>query len=162
MRPQLLPREEAQSEAVMTHSKDNHPARRATDKPWRIRLHKAYCAVRNALFGPSRAYRDIWLLVVTILVLFAVSSVESDVERQREGRELALRANCGFNQAIIDGGRLIISQSTEDEDFANQYVEYIAASVTESSGIDNIIDPDTAQIDCDRLAQLANVNETAD
>lgn len=141
--------------------------RRQTDRGWRILVRE-------------NAYRDVWLIAITVLCLVAIDRTDSKVERQREGRATANAIVCGAVSAVIDAGQATITGSSagggseeflrnleklgyppenvrkaQAEKAARAYARSIAERVEKQAGAEGegIVRPD-GSIDCKKLARV--------
>jgi hypothetical protein len=146
-----------------------------SDAERRRRLVRWRWAIR--FWGPVWA-RDVWLLVVTVLVVVALAHQQSAIDRQREGRRTAIEAVCGVEQATIDAGRarLLGGAHLKPERFARNlerlgyppqgvrergaraaaqaYSTQIAKAVEHESGVRGIVGPD-GRLNCGRLVSAS-------
>lgn len=130
-------------------------------------------------------YRDVWLLLVSLVLLLMVHGVQSRVERQREGRAIAINVMCGGISSVIEAGRATITgSSTLSPEFernlerlgypperqrkaaaraaAKGYAASIAAAVQQESGVRGLVRKD-GSLNCERLRQVTHViREPAD
>lgn len=57
--------------------------------------------------------RDLWLLVISALVLWTAIATQQLVNDQKEGRRLAITTACEADQAIADVMRVILLQAAD-------------------------------------------------
>lgn len=128
-------------------------------------------------------YRDVWLLVVTLGVYVALNGSESDLQRQREGRAVAIEVTCTFSNAVARAGQATITggvtikpreferalermglpprkqRETNARNAARAYAAAISASVEQETGIKGLVAGD-GTIRCDRLKAVAAATPT--
>jgi hypothetical protein len=139
----------------------NHPSERATD---------------NGLWCRFKAIRrDLWMLAITGLVLYALANFSTEQERQRQGRSIAIDVNCAAINGVEDAGRAILLQelplpanikrllppaTKQDkairEAFATAYNRVITERIANIAKADvkNVVNPD-GSIDCNKLKKAA-------
>lgn len=127
-------------------------------------------------------YRDVWLLIITVLVLLAVSKTYGNVGDIQDGRRVGTNVTCSATSAIIDAGRDTIRNAatitpTEFEknlvalglprrkartEAANQaakkYGESIASAVALQTGRSDIVLSD-GSLDCAALQRATRVDK---
>jgi hypothetical protein len=127
-------------------------------------------------------YRDVWLLLITVLVLLAVGRTYGLVNDIQEGRRVGTNVTCSATSAIIDAGRDTLKNSatikpTEFEqnlvnlglprkeartkaadEAAKRYGQSIASAVAKQTGRDDIVRPD-GSLDCAALKRAASVDK---
>src|SRR4051812_41028683 len=87
---------------------------------------RAYWNLR--LLGLPEPVRDVWLLILTIVIVTSLSSQTSSIDRQREGRRIAIQALCGVQQGTIDAGRdQLLRYGLRKQ--ANRYARIVAKAV---------------------------------
>lgn len=60
---------------------------------------------------PERWYRDIWLLIITIIILLALGSLHEQTLEIQEGRVVGTQISCGLTQATITANKHVIEGS---------------------------------------------------
>lgn len=125
-------------------------------------------------------YRDVWLLLLSIVLVLMVLGLQTKVDRQREGRAIAINVMCGGISAVIEAGRATITGSSRSfsPEFernlerlgypprkqrtqaanaaAKAYAAAIAKSVQEESGVKDLVRKD-GSLDCARLRKVTHV-----
>lgn len=125
-------------------------------------------------------YRDVWLLLVSAFVVVAVLNSRDAVERQKEGRRVAVQAICGATSAVIEAGRATITggatgvggefernlralgypprkvRQRQAMQAAEAYARTIAEGVRQAAGVNarGLVRRD-GTLDCQRLQQVA-------
>lgn len=146
----------------------HRPTRRAGDRHFRPR---------------ENWHRDVWLLLITGLVAYALVSMAGVISDQREGRRIAVRALCGATDGVIDAGRATITGSAgglnpeltrflerhgyppkpirqaQADKAARLYGRSIGARVELATGLKGLVEPDGG-LDCERLAAVSNASST--
>jgi hypothetical protein len=82
---------------------EDNPQERITDQGFLGRL--------RAWWGAGRGYRDVWLLIITILLVLALDSIQD--ERARATRISCMEQNARHDETIVETYRLVIEGSTE-------------------------------------------------
>lgn len=132
-------------------------------------------------FGEKRWYRDFWLFMVSLAVLFALLSFKGNQDDITQGRKDATTASCAINQAFLSAGQGVITaggveaggefeknlielgypNANEREESskkaADAYAKFISDSVEKDTGIKGIID-EQGRVDCKKIAQIARVD----
>lgn len=127
-------------------------------------------------------YRDVWLLGVTILVLFAVGKTFGVVNDVQEGRRVGTNVTCSATSAIIDAGRDTLKNSATirptkfeenlvklglprvkarkaaADEAAKRYGQSIATAVAQQTGRDDIVRAD-GSLDCKALQRAVKANK---
>jgi hypothetical protein len=126
---------------------------------------------------PERAYRDVWLILITGLVAWSLIGIQNTVNDQRDGRKYAVNVVCGATSAVIDAGRATITgggvgppefvrnlealgyppkrvREAQAQKAAEQYAELIARRVERVAGARDVVKPN-GTLDCVRLTELA-------
>lgn len=127
-------------------------------------------------------YRDVWLLMVTVLVVLAVTKTYSNVDDIQDGRRIGTNVTCSATSAIIDAGRdtlrnaatitptkfernlvaLGLPRKKARTEAANQaakkYGESIASAVAVQTGRNDIVRPD-GSLDCAALQRATRVSK---
>jgi hypothetical protein len=145
--------------------RDPDKRERSTDKPGWRRL------VRE------NAYRDVWLLLVSGLMVWALLDIRGVVNDQREGRRYAVNVVCGATSAVIDAGRATITgggvgppefvrnlerlgypprrvREAQAQKAAAQYADLIARRVEKVAGATDVVRRD-GTLDCALLTERA-------
>jgi hypothetical protein len=135
---------------------ENHPKRREGD-------------TRR---GKLRAFwRDVAPLVAVVVAGvavfaagFSVLNTQSDVERQKEGRAIAVDVLCGFGNGVAEAGRKALAGELAGQrggrglpaSAQRDYVQTITSTLLAEAGINarDVIRPD-GQVDCSRLRRAA-------
>lgn len=133
---------------------------------------KRFAGLRRVIWHGERVWQDLVPLIALILAAVAVFGQESDLERQREGRSIAIEVLCGSTSGVQKAGELILKDelpNTEryrrpktDADreradaYARSYVRLISNEVLKVAGVEgkDVLDPD-GSINCDRLKAAA-------
>lgn len=117
-----------------------------------------------------RALGIIWQnaipLAALILAFLAISGTESKLDRQKEGRGVAINVLCGGLRGVEDAGVAILKDQLPNvphrkqtqaeaqlrEQFAVSYSSIISHAVTEQAGqpLKNVLEPD-GRLNCDRV-----------
>lgn len=66
----------------------------------------------NALFGHSdfgAHFRNLWLLLITVVVLLAIGAQEGALRSQARGRRFVIAVNCATISAVAEAGRDVIA-----------------------------------------------------
>jgi hypothetical protein len=126
-------------------------------------------------------YRDVWLLIITLVVLYTAIQISSTSNRISEGRHFALSTSCAVESAVAAQGRDVILHSSPPTDTplfrflerhgypplkarlaqqrieARAYVQGIAEAVQASTGVKgkSLVRAD-GSLDCKRFSRLAN------
>lgn len=124
-------------------------------------------------------YRDLWLIIITGVVLIALSRSQDAVNRQAEGRRVAGAVTCSAISAVIDAGRATIQSGgkIDPREFernleklglpprdvrmersrtaAESYARLIAQRVVEESKVPGLVRED-GTLDCRKLRVIAN------
>jgi hypothetical protein len=124
------------------------------------------------LWYGERVWQDLIPLVALVLAAIAVFGTQSDVERQREGRGIAINVLCGVSNGIVDAGREILTdtlpgtehyqrphsalEKSRAQAYADSYARVISFSVAQQAGVqaEGVLRHD-GTIDCDALSRAA-------
>lgn len=117
----------------------------------------------------ERVWQDIVPLVALILATWAVAGTQSDLERQREGRVVALDVLCGFANGVSEAGREVIlgPEGAPDQDerrkLAEQYTTTITNAVVAQAGAkaESVVNG-VGTVDCNRLRVVAKATDRID
>lgn len=63
-----------------------------------------------------RTYRDFWLLLISGLVALALANAQDALDRQQEGRKVALTVSCAVLSSVSEAGRQVIVRGSEQPD----------------------------------------------
>jgi hypothetical protein len=123
-------------------------------------------------------YRDVWLFLVTLIVLLALHESSSAIQSNHEGRRAAVNVTCATLSAVIESGRETLQAGAaigpprferelrriglppladrqRGADLAAaRYSKGIATEVERQSGVKGLVLPD-GRLDCSRLRTLA-------
>src|SRR4051794_8741858 len=141
-----LPAVERRGHGHGMYDEEHNPRARASDKGWRYKL--------------GWVYRNTLPLVCLAIAFWALGRTQSDVERQREGRAVAIDVLCGFGNGVAEAGRkalageLVGQQPGRGLSKASQsdYIQTITSTLLAEAGIQgrDVIRPD-GEVDCARL-----------
>lgn len=92
----------------------------------------------------------LWLLVITGLLVFSLSSFQSEQARQKEGRRVAIQVLCGAEQGVINGGRDQLLRYGQRQ-AAGDYARTVAAAIEREAGVQGLLDVRTGTLRCNRL-----------
>ena len=141
-----------------------HHTRRSTDRPTR--------GWRLFLWHAERVWQDVVPLIALVLAAIAVFGNQSDLERQKEGRGIAINVLCSVSNGTVDAGRLILTdklpgtepyrqprsaaQRKAADAYAKSYGRVISEAVVAQAGVraDDVIRKD-GTVDCDALKRAA-------
>jgi hypothetical protein len=62
---------------------------------------------------PERWYRDVWLFIITLMVLGALLTITDTVNEVQEGRRAATGISCAVSSATVTAGHDVIVSSAE-------------------------------------------------
>jgi hypothetical protein len=68
--------------------------------------------MRSFIRSRENWYRDVWLFLITLLVLLALYTLGGQTEEIQTGRAFGTEINCGFNQAVLLANRHLIEGSS--------------------------------------------------
>jgi hypothetical protein len=127
-----------------------HPRARASDGGWRYWT--AWC------------YRMLVPAVAVVIAAIAVARTQGDVQRQKEGRAIAIDVLCGFGNGVAEAGRKALagelrgqdSRQGLPEEAQRDYVGTITSTLLAEAGITarDVVQPD-GTVACDRLRVVA-------
>lgn len=127
-----------------------HPKARRSDGGWRF-----WCAWLYRMIVPA---------VAIAIAALAVARTQSDVERQREGRAIAVKVLCGFGNGVAEAGRKALAGELRGQsprqglprEAQTDYVRTITSTLLAEAGITakDVVQPN-GQIDCPRLRVVA-------
>jgi hypothetical protein len=69
--------------------------------------------VSRRRFVRENAYRDVWLLAITVIVLLGFKAIEGQNDEIQEGRKATAGITCAVSAAVVKGGKLTIVTSAE-------------------------------------------------
>lgn len=148
------------------------PQRRASDQPWRRRL---------KILVRENWYRDVWLTVITVLLIFAVQGQNNVLDDIQAGRKFSVKVTCTTVSAVIDAGRSTITGQNSQVDgafarnlerlgyppkpvreaqakiAARQYAEFISRRVERATGAEGVVRAD-GTLNCEKLTRLARTD----
>lgn len=128
-------------------------------------------------------YRDLWLFLVTVLVVVALSSIHAQTNEIQAGRRNTSGISCAVSAAVVKAGRVIIVSSSEQglpprlemfleehglppkavrdkaaQQSAKSYTAGINAEIVKVSGVDaqKVLNPD-GTLNCNKLRELARI-----
>jgi hypothetical protein len=128
----------------------------------------------------ENAYRDVWLIIITGLVLWSQIGQHDLALEQREGRKQAVDVTCAAVTAVIDAGRSTITGGTQPgsaefvanlerlgyppkpvreaqaEKAADAYARFISGKVESLTGARGVVNPD-GSLNCEKFRELARV-----
>jgi hypothetical protein len=108
-------------------------------------------------------YRDVWLVIITVIVFLALIAANGERQRNIEGRRIAVESICGATSAVITAGRAVIGGSgaglapelerflrkhgyppkpvrqAEAKKAAEAYAESIARGIESNSGVTGLV-----------------------
>jgi hypothetical protein len=134
-------------------------------------------STRSRADDRRRVRRDLWLVVITGLVAWALVNTDRALDRIDEGRRISLGASCAATAAVIDAGRATITSSgalppelaafLESYGYpdaktrkaqairsARDYANAIANRVEAASGVPGLVDPE-GRLKCKVLEKAA-------
>lgn len=131
------------------------------------------------LFGLPAWVRDLCTLALIVMVVLTLTGQDSTLDRQREGRKLAIEAICGVQRAVISAGQAQLRSGANiqpprfernleqlgypskaqrqkaAEAAARGYARSIAEAVQRESGVKGLVDERTGSLHCTRLVKAS-------
>jgi hypothetical protein len=120
-------------------------------------------------------WQNVIPLVALILAYLAIHGTESKVDRQAEGRGVAINVLCGGLRGVEDAGVAILKDELPDvphkaqtaaerdlrQRFAKSYSSIISESVVNQAGrpLENVLEPD-GRLNCDRVIRASQAGRT--
>jgi hypothetical protein len=130
-------------------------------------------------FIRENAYRDLWLLGITAVVVIALVRQGDTLDKVQQGRRQTIAINCGATAAVIDAGRTLIKGSAakpfppqlerflhslgypprpvrqkQAKAAADAYAAAISSRIAATSGVHGLIRRD-GSLDCRRIQRIA-------
>jgi hypothetical protein len=121
----------------------------------RALLSRAYWNLR--LFGLPNPVRDVWMVALTALIVATLAGQDSRLDRQRDGRRIAIQALCGVQQGAIAAGRQQLLKYGLTKD-ADEYARTVAQAVERESGVPGLLTPD-GRLRCERLVRAGHAQK---
>lgn len=69
--------------------------------------------MRRHLHPRANWYRDAWLVAITVMVLLGLKALSDQTNEIQEGRKATAGITCAVSAAVVNAGRLVIVQSSE-------------------------------------------------
>lgn len=123
-------------------------------------------------------YRDVWLIIISGLVLLALARASDEREAQLEGRRTAVEAVCGATSAVVQAGQATITgggagipeelsrflerhgyppKSVREEQAklaAEAYAKNVSKQIEKNSGLTGIV-RENGTLDCEKMVEAA-------
>lgn len=149
---------------MTTNPNRRRAQRRASDR-WRMVIRENW-------------YRDVWLILTTVVVVVALIRAQDAIDAQNAGRRAAGAVTCSAISAVIDAGRATIDsggridprkfernlerlglpprdvRARKARTAAESYARLIAQRVTTESGVPGLVRRD-GTLNCERLGVVA-------
>lgn len=128
------------------YDEEKNPRARKSDTGWR--------------YWGGWLYRHLVPAIAIVVAAIAVGRTQSDVDRQREGRAVAIDVLCGFGNGVAEAGRKALSGELAGQNPSRglpqkaqtDYVRTITSSLLAESGFDDVkLIRSDGQLNCDAL-----------